>query len=348
MTNDRYTEDWLEREFVGYGFDQPDPKWPGGGKICVSFVVQYYMGAELNILEGDPTFCSEYLEIPPRAPPTAMRSEASEMMYEYGAREGIARLLDIFNDSCVLGLVWSLIVPQLTVTRALEKAPYWVKPILDSGAELSCGGHRYRDNLYVDPEEEDQLIGKSIDVLQELTGDKTLPKGWLVERRSNLSTKLYSLTHKERGLPLLYSSDSCADDVPYWIPSPTKEENKGLLMIPFSYDCSDLRFKMKGSGFASPKNYFLHLKDTFDCLYEEGEAGEAKMMTVLLHPHIIGRPNRAFWLEEFIKYVQSKPDAWVARRQDIAEHWTKAFPYDSKTAFGQTKVPECAQISIPM
>ncbi|WVW79353.1 hypothetical protein I302_101321 [Kwoniella bestiolae CBS 10118] len=190
MTNDRYTEEWLEREFVGYGFDQPDPQWPGGGKICVSFVVQYYMGAELNVLEGDPTFCAEYVEIPAKAPPTGIRNESNEMMYEYGAREGVPRLLEIFNKYKI-PVTWNIF------TRALEKAPYWVKPILDSAAELSCGGHRYRDNFYVDPAEEDRLIGKSIDILQDLTGDKTLPKGWLVERRSNLSTKLYSLTHKE-------------------------------------------------------------------------------------------------------------------------------------------------------
>jgi allantoinase len=81
-------------------------------------------------------------------------------------------------------------------------------------------------------------------------------------------------------------------------------------MVPFSYDCSDLRFNMRGSGWASPKDYWLHLvcppispfadvqKDTFDCLYEEGEEGEPKMMTVLLHPHIMGHANRTKYLEE--------------------------------------------------
>ncbi|ORY32009.1 hypothetical protein BCR39DRAFT_525190 [Naematelia encephala] len=338
MTADKYQEEWLEREFIGYGFDMPDPKWPGGAKVCVSFVVQYYMGAEANVLEGDPTCCADYLEIP-KVFPTAGRNENNEMMYEFGAREGVPRLLNLFKKYDV-PVTWNIF------TRAIEKEPYWVKPILDSGAEISCGGHRYRDNFYVDPEEEDRLVEKSIDTLQEITGDKTLPKGWLVERRSNLSTKLYSLEHAKRDLPLLYSSDSCQDDLPYWIPSPAKAG--GLLMIPFSYDCTDLRFNMRGSGWASPKDYFLHLRDTFDCLYEEGEQGEPKMMTVLLHPHIIGRPNRTLWLEEFIKYVKSKSDSWIARRADIAEHWHKTHPYDPKTAFGQTPVPECGQIHIPM
>lgn len=160
-------------------------------------------------------------------------------------------------------------------TRALERAPYWVKPILDSGAEMSCGGHRYRDNFAIDPKEEDALITKSIDTLQALTGDKTLPHGkslnllalmagWLVERRSNRSVKLYSQAHADRRLPLLYSSDSCSDDLPYWRRSPVDDGN-GLLMVPFTYDTSDLRFNMRGSGWASPKDWFLYLVSRSTC-----------------------------------------------------------------------------------
>jgi peptidoglycan/xylan/chitin deacetylase (PgdA/CDA1 family) len=65
----------------------------------------------------------------------------------------------------------------LTVARAVEKDPYWVKLIMESGAEISCGGYRYRDNIDVAPKEEDELISKSIDVLQELTSDELMPKG---------------------------------------------------------------------------------------------------------------------------------------------------------------------------
>ena len=101
-------------------------------------------------------------------------------------------------------------------------------------------------------------------------------------------------------------------------------------------------------------------KETLDCLIEEADAGEPKMMTVVLHPHICGRPNRAIHLKKyavdscerkialtipsFIEYAQSK-GAWFARRSDIAEHWRSKFPYDASKAFGQTPVPACGQIS---
>ena len=154
-------------------------------------------------------------------------------------------------------------------TRALEKSPYWVKPLLESGGEISLGGHLYRDNFYVPAEEQDRLINVAIDTLQKVTGDKTLPHGtsckkqeltigWLSDKRSNLTVQLTHGAHMDRGLPMSYSSDSCSDDLPYWRPAPNGAEG-GLLMVPFSYDCSDIRFNARGSGWASPADYVEHL-----------------------------------------------------------------------------------------
>lgn len=63
-------------------------------------------------------------------------------------------------------------------------------------------------------------------------------------------------------LPLLYSSDGCADELPYWLPSPLKDEgaaDDGLLIIPVSYDCGDMRFNVRGGGFAGPADFLAHL-----------------------------------------------------------------------------------------
>ena len=63
-----------------------------------------------------------------------------------------------------------------------------MKPILESGAELSLGGYRWRDNLHdnVKPEVEDEEIQKSFDILQKAAEDKHLPQG-----RSNSPTLSY-------------------------------------------------------------------------------------------------------------------------------------------------------------
>jgi peptidoglycan/xylan/chitin deacetylase (PgdA/CDA1 family) len=40
------------RDLAGYGRTPPDPRWPGGARIAVQFVVNYEEGGELKILQG--------------------------------------------------------------------------------------------------------------------------------------------------------------------------------------------------------------------------------------------------------------------------------------------------------
>ena len=44
---------YLDRDFLGYGPNTPDPQWPGEARIAVSFVLNYEEGGENNILNGD-------------------------------------------------------------------------------------------------------------------------------------------------------------------------------------------------------------------------------------------------------------------------------------------------------
>jgi peptidoglycan/xylan/chitin deacetylase (PgdA/CDA1 family) len=55
-----------------------------------------------------------------------------------------------------------------------------------------------------------------------------------------------------------------------------------------------------------------------DELYREGEAGQPKMMSVGLHPRIVGRPARIAALRKFLEYATSKQDVWFATREQIA------------------------------
>ncbi|MGI9423571.1 MAG: allantoinase PuuE, partial [Hyphomicrobiaceae bacterium] len=64
----------------------------------------------------------------------------------------------------------------------------------------------------------------------------------------------------------------------------------------------------------------------FDMLYEEGQT-QPKMMSVGLHPRLIGHPARAMGLQRLLDYVTTKPDVWITRRIDIAQHWINVHPY---------------------
>jgi peptidoglycan/xylan/chitin deacetylase (PgdA/CDA1 family) len=114
----------------------------------------------------------------------------------------------------------------------------------------------------------------------------------------------------------LYTSDSYADDLPYWI----KGANGPHLIIPYTLETNDMRFATP-QGFNAGDQFFTYLKDAFDVLYEEGEQGAPKMMSVGLHCRLVGRPGRAAALARFIDYVLSKEKVWIPRRIDIAWHW---------------------------
>ena len=51
------------------------------------------------------------------------------------------------------------------------------------------------------------------------------------------------------------------------------------------------------------------------------------MMSIGLHCRLAGRPGRVAALARFIDYVQSHEKVWLARRIDIAQHWTANHPY---------------------
>jgi len=113
----------------------------------------------------------------------------------------------------------------------------------------------------------------------------------------------------------LYSSDSYADDLPYWVNGPKGPH----LIIPYTLDANDMRF-INPQGFGNGEEFFSYLKDAFDVLYAEGEHAP-KMMSVGLHCRLAGRPGRAAALVRFLDYVAARDRVWVTTRLEIAKHW---------------------------
>ena len=44
----------MDRDLIGYGAHPPDPKWPGGARLAVNFVLNYEEGSEPSVPDGDP------------------------------------------------------------------------------------------------------------------------------------------------------------------------------------------------------------------------------------------------------------------------------------------------------
>ncbi|KAH8742538.1 polysaccharide deacetylase [Diaporthe sp. PMI_573] len=309
------------RDLKGYGEKGlAGLKWPNNAKIAVSFVINYEEGAERSVLNGDGV-AETYLREHPAEVRVNERNYNAESEYEYGSRVGFWRLFKMFNEHKMKFTLYA-------VARAVEQQPEVAKRCVEEGHDVASHAYRWVDHHDLSVETEKEYIRKAITVLKGLTG--YVPKGWYYGRPSPHSRTLIPQVYEEMGEELVWQSDTYADDVPYWIDLPLERDKnnpKGCLMVPYSYDCNDFKFHVQGSGFRDPNGFFTHLKNAFDVLYEEGEAGEPKMMSIGLHCRIIGRPGRFKALRDFVEYIERKEGVWVATRTEIAESFREQFPY---------------------
>ena len=200
------------------------------------------------------------------------------------------------------------------VATAMQRSPTQVKAMMEAGWEIASHGLKWVEHKDMPEEVERASIAEAIRIHKEITGER--PFGWYTGRCSVNTTKLVM---EEGGF--LYSSDDYSDDLPYFLKKP---DGKKHLIIPYTLDANDMRFATP-QGFNTGEHFYQYLKDSFDCLSEEGRRGSPKMMSVGLHCRLVGRPGRAVGLAKFIDYIQSKEKVWTPTRLDIAKHWWKEF-----------------------
>ncbi|WP_197978019.1 allantoinase PuuE [Rhizobium sp. CFBP 8752] len=291
------------RDLVGYGRHTPDPKWPGGANIAVQFVINYEEGGESSILDDDPASENLLSEIVGAAAWPGQRNLNMESIYEYGSRAGFWRLHRLFTELKVQTTVYG-------VTLAMARNPEAVAAMKEAGWEIASHGYRWLEYKDFDEAREREHIHEAVRLHTELTGER--PYGMYQGKPSDNTLRLVM---EEGGF--LYSSDSYADDLPYWLQG---LDGKPFLIIPYTLETNDMRFATP-QGFNTGDQFFTYLKDAFDTLYREGEEGAAKMLSVGLHCRLVGRPGRIAALRRFMEYVLSHDKVWLPQRIEIARHW---------------------------
>ncbi|WP_207917791.1 hypothetical protein [Sodalis ligni] len=62
------------------------------------------------------------------------------------------------------------------------------------------------------------------------------------------------------------------------------------------------------------------MKESFEVLYAEAAQGP-RMMSIGLHPRMVGRPGRIRALKRFFDYAGQYSDVWFTTREAIALDW---------------------------
>jgi peptidoglycan/xylan/chitin deacetylase (PgdA/CDA1 family) len=261
------------------------PFWPGGARLVISVSMQMEGGAQPASGADSPM---------PRIDPKYPDLPASKW-YDYGYKEGLPRLLDVFDRRKVK-------VTSHMVGAAVDLHPQLAKEIVQRGHEAAGHGQTWTAQYSMTPEEERASYGESI---RRATG--TRPVGFNAFWLRGTAHTLGIL----QSLGFIYYIDDVSRDEPFLI----NVAGNPFAVVPYTLHMNDIvNYETR---YFNTSMYADDLKAEFDALYAEA-AYRRRMMSVSAHDRIAGRPSRARVLEEFIAYAQSHPGVAFMRKDEIA------------------------------
>jgi peptidoglycan/xylan/chitin deacetylase (PgdA/CDA1 family) len=264
------------------------PNWPNGARLVISMSMQFEAGAQP---EKNPY--SPWVEMDPDVPNPAVAK-----WFEYGVKEGIPRLLDLWDR-------FGIKVTSHMVGRAVEKNPQLAREIVERGHEAAAHGHLWQPHWRMAPDEERASYTANIAAIEKATG--TRPTGFNAFALRNGPNTLEIL----QSLGFLYYIDDISRDEPFII----TVAGKPFVVVPYTRRNNDIE-RLQAPSF-SPADFASVLKDEFDALYAES-AVRRRMMSVSTHDRIGGQPAIARAVGGFIEYALKHPGVVFMRKDEIA------------------------------
>lgn len=296
---DRQTSRSAVRDFAGYRSAPPDVRWPNGAGLAVSLVVNIEEGAELGLGMGDERneFIYEAVEAV-----SDERDLCMESHFEYGTRAGWPRVRNALSGR---GMTATL----NACGRAIELSPWIAEEASSLGFEVASHGWRWERHVGMLEDQEREVIERSARVVSTAAGTPTV--GWHTRSATSVNTRRLLVEHGG----FLYDSNDYNDDVP----SIVRVGEVDHVVLPYAFDTNDMRFFNNG-GFVQGSDFSRYCTAAFDRLVAESTQAP-RMLTIGIHPRIIGRPGRIDGLEAFLDHIAERSDVWIARRDEIAHAW---------------------------
>ena len=219
---------------------------------------------------------------------------------EYGMRCGIPRILD-----CIL----KRDLPASVSLNAgvISAYPSLVRKLNEARWEFV--GHGVHQQSMQGVADEAHLVREAI---QKITCFTTKPtRGWLSPGLKETETTPDIL----KSLGIEYVFDWVLDDLPCWM----KTINGPLLSLPYSLELNDsVIFAVEKH---SASEFLNRLKDTL-AIFDQELPKQPRVLTLGLHPHLIGVPHRFVYLERMLDILIEREDVIFLTGESIAE-WYK-------------------------
>jgi peptidoglycan/xylan/chitin deacetylase (PgdA/CDA1 family) len=214
------------------------------------------------------------------------------------------RILDVLRKYAVPA---SFFVPAVTALLHPEEA----RSIVGDGHEIGLHGWIHELNSVLPHEAERDLLLRSADTLETITGQR--PVGM---RTPSWDFSPHTLSIA-REMGLRYDSSLMADVDCYelleaGVPS-------GLVELPVEWIRDDGAYLIMNRfeavrPYTSPADVYDIFRREFDAAYAEGG-----IFQLTMHPHVTGYRSRIWILEEIIRHAQSLPGVWFATHRDVVE-----------------------------
>ncbi len=273
--------------------DRPPLNLPDGARMVVWVVI--------NIEEWDFTQPMPRTVLTPPAGGSPMPDVPNWAWHEYGNRVGFwrfAELFDEFSIPAVLAINGSAIAAYPPIVRAAVERNW----------EFMGHGFTQRNMQKVKNERADIRMVR--EAIVKATGKP--PRGWLGPGLTETWQTPDLLA--EEGYD--YVADWVLDDQPVWL----KTSGKPILNVPYTQECNDVAMMLIQHHSAS--EYRDRALDQFEQIYADS-ARSARVMTLSVHPYIMGVPHRLKYLRAVFENIRSKSDVKFWTGAQIAD-WYRA------------------------
>ena len=265
--------------------------WPDDIRLVISISMQFEAGGQ-PLKDTDSPF--PRVDFPASVPADA----AANTWFAYGYREGIPRMLDLWDRHGVK-------VTSHMIGEAAMKHPDLAREIVARGHEASGHGPHWRSQFAMSRDEERQFLLDGAEMVATATGQRPVGynANWL-RRGPNTLSLLQELGY-------LYHIDDLSRDEPFI----EQVNGHDFAVVPYTLRNNDILL-IEGRNY-SPSMFLEQIKLDFDQLYEEAGT-RRRMMSVSAHDRISGSPQMVRVWEAFLKYASSHPKVAFLRKDDIA------------------------------
>ncbi|AMH43654.1 polysaccharide deacetylase family protein [Burkholderia sp. PAMC 26561] len=267
--------------------------WPDGARLVVSISMQFEAGGQPPKGTDSPFPKVDF-------PASVPADPATNTWFAYGYREGIPRMLDLWDRHGVK-------VTTHMIGEAAKRHPELAREIVARGHEASGHGPRWSSQYAMSRAEERTFLEQAASMVEQVTGQR--PTGynanWL-RRGPNTLSLLQELGY-------VYHIDDISRDEPFI----EQVNGHDFVVVPYTLRNNDILL-VEGRNY-SPDKFLEQIKLDFDQLYDEAGT-RRRMMSVSAHDRISGSPQMVRVWDEFLRYAKSRPDVAFMRKDDIARY----------------------------